>query len=78
MWNDKVERFNRTMQEKWLADPDIQVLIRENLDKANEDLRKYINWYSDERPHQSINYMIPNEYVVYFNARGDLKKSQMS
>ena len=75
MWNGKVERFNRTMQEEWLLDPDIQVLIASDRDKANEELQKYINWYNDERPHQSINYMTPNEYVIYFNTRGDLKKS---
>lgn len=78
MWNGKVERFNRTMQEEWLADPDIQVLIRNERNKANEELQKYINWYNNERPHQSIDYMTPNEYVLYFNTRGDLKKSQMS
>ncbi len=78
MWNGKVERFNRTIQEEWLADPDIQVLIRDSRDKANEELQKYIDWYNNERPHQSINYMTPNEYVIYFNTRGDLKKSQMS
>lgn len=78
MWNGKVERFNRTMQEEWLLDPDIQVLIADNWEKANKELRNYINWYNSERPHQSIDYMTPNEYVLYFNARGDLKKSQMS
>ncbi|MBR3414619.1 integrase core domain-containing protein, partial [Candidatus Saccharibacteria bacterium] len=43
-----------------------------------KELQNYINWYNSERPHQSIDYMTPNEYVLYFNARGDLKKSQMS
>ncbi len=78
MWNGKVERFNRTMQEEWLTDSDIQVLVSSDRIKANEELQKYINWYNGERPHQSIDYMTPNEYVVYFNTRGDLKKSQMS
>lgn len=78
MWNGKVERFNRTMQEEWLNNPDTQVLIANDRDEANKELQKYIDWYNDERPHQSINYMTPNEYVVYFNTRGDLKKSQMS
>lgn len=77
MWNGKIERFNRTMQEEWLADPDIQVLIADDRDKANEELQRYINWYNDERPHQSIDYMTPNEYVIYSSIRGDLKKSQM-
>ena len=78
MWNGKVERFNRTMQEEWLADSDVQVLIANDRNEANLELQKYINWYNDERPHQSINYMTPSEYVLYFNTRGDLKKSQMS
>lgn len=78
MWNGKVERFNRTLQEEWLADPDTQVLIADDRDKANDELQEYVNWYNSERPHQAINYMTPNEYVVYFNTRGDLKKSQMS
>lgn len=78
MWNGKVERFNRTLQEEWLADPDIQVLIADDRDKANNELQKYMDWYNSERPHQSIDYMTPDEYVVYFNTEGDLKKSQMS
>ena len=78
MWNGKVERFNRTLQEEWLANPDIQLLLSDDKDEANKELQKYLNWYNDERPHQSIGYMTPNEYVIYFNARGDLKKSQMS
>ena len=77
MWNGKIERFNRTLQEEWLADPDIQVLIANDRDQANEELQKYLNWYNDERPHQSINYMTPNEYVLYLTTRGDAKKSQM-
>ena len=55
-----------------------QVLIANDRNEANLELQKYINWYNDERPHQSINYMTPSEYVLYFNTRGDLKKSQMS
>lgn len=78
MWNGKVERFNRTLQEEWLADPDIQVLLSDDKNEANKELQKYLYWYNNERPHQSINYMTPNEYVVYFNVIGDLKKSQMS
>ena len=78
MWNGKVERFNRTMQEEWLQDPDIQVLIADDRIKANAELQKYIDWYNNERPHQSIGYMTPNEYMLYFNTRGDLQKSQMS
>lgn len=77
MWNGKVERFNRTLQEEWLADPDMQILISENHDEANKELQKYMSWYNNERPHQSVSYMTPNEYVIYFNARGDLEKSQM-
>lgn len=77
MWNGKVERFNRTIQEEWLANPDIQVLIADNRTEAKKELQKYTDWYNNERPHQSISYMTPNEYVVYFNARGDSKKSQM-
>ena len=78
MWNGKVERFNRTLQEEWLANPDIQLLVADNRDEANNKLQEYINWYNNERPHQAINYMTPNEYVVYCNTKGDLKKSQMS
>ena len=78
MWNGKVERFNRTLQEEWLADPDVQVLLSDDRNEANKELQEYLDWYNNERPHQSIDYMTPNEYVIYFNTRGDLKKSQMS
>ena len=73
-----MERFNRTIQEEWLVDPDIQLLLSDDKNAANKELQKYLEWYNNERPHQSINYMTPNEYVVYFNTRGDLQKSQMS
>ena len=65
------------MQEEWLSDPDIQILISSNITEASEELQKYINWYNNERPHQTINYMTPSEFVVYFNTEGDIKKSQM-
>ena len=40
MWNGKVERFNRTMQEEWLANPDIQILLKEDRDEDNKELQK--------------------------------------
>ena len=53
IWNGKVERFNRTMQEEWLANPDVQILLKEDRDEAKKELQKYVDWYNDERPHQS-------------------------
>lgn len=77
MWNGKVERFNRTLQEEWLSDSNNLLLIAGDKEKANEELEKYVAWYNNERPHQSIKYMTPNEYVLYLSVRGDAKKSQM-
>ena len=56
----------------------VWTLLRGDRDEANKELQKYVDWYNDERPHRSIDYMTPNEYALYFNTRGDLKKSQMS
>jgi hypothetical protein len=56
-----------------ILSPIVWTLLKEDRDEANKELQKYVDRYSDERPHQSIDYMTPNEYVLYFNTRGDLK-----
>jgi len=75
IFNGKVERYNRTMQEELLNDPDMLELIAFDRKKAHERLQEYVDWYNSERPHQSLNYLSPNEYLLYLN-EGDLK-SQM-
>lgn len=76
-WNGKIERFNRTLQEEWLSDPDMALLLADDLVEANQELQKYLYWYNHERPHQALSYMTPCEYVILCS-KGDCVKSQMS
>jgi len=64
--NPSLERFNKTVQEEWLA------LSEEGLDeiiKANQDLTKWLIKYNSYRPHQSLDYQTPLEYAqkYFFN-----------
>jgi transposase InsO family protein len=58
--NAKNERFNRTIQEEWLEDADIDI---EDINKANKSLTEWLIEYNTKRPHESLNYDTPVEYV---------------
>ena len=55
-----VERFNRTIQEEFLVRQDE---ITYNKDLFNQKLTNYLIWYNTKRPHESLSYDTPVEYV---------------
>jgi len=55
------ERFNRTLQEEWLEDSEEDLY---DIDKSNKSLTKWLIEYNTHRPHQSLNYDTPLEFVL--------------
>lgn len=52
IYNGKVERFNRTIQEELFYDPDFLELLVDDKSKANKVIQDFLNYYNDERPHK--------------------------
>jgi len=55
-----IERFNRTIQEQciynnWESVTDMQ--------KLQDKLKDYIQWYNQDKPHRGINLLTPKEYL---------------
>ena len=59
--NGVVERFNRTIQDEFLKRND--ELYTRDWEKLNHKLRHYINWYNTLRPHYSLKYLSPVQYL---------------
>ncbi|MGC9385280.1 MAG: integrase core domain-containing protein, partial [Kosmotogaceae bacterium] len=63
--NPSIERFNWTVQDEWLAFSDVGL---DDINRANQDLTKWLIEYNNVRPHQSLDYMTPLEYTqVHFS-----------
>jgi len=58
--NSVVERFNRTIQEEFINRSD---KIYYDLDAFQVKLTGYLNWYNTKRPHVSLNYQSPMQFV---------------
>lgn len=59
--NGVVERFNRTIQDEFLNRSD--ELYTQDWEKLNQKLISYITWYNTQRPHYSLNYLSPTQYL---------------
>lgn len=58
--NPALERFNRTVQEEWLA---LSEAGLSDIPAANRDLTEWLVEYNSIRPHQSLDYQTPLEYA---------------
>lgn len=58
--NGVVERFNRTVQEEFIKRNDD---IYYDLDKFEKKLTKYLYWYNYQRPHHSLGYISPIQFI---------------
>lgn len=61
--NGFIERFNRTIQDEFINRTDslyFDVLL------FNQKLTQYLNWYNFKRPHYSLNFMSPVEYLKVY------------
>lgn len=62
--NGVVERFNRTIQEEFINRTDE---ISFDLSVFNEKLISYLLWYNTKRPHYSLGFKTPMDYMKQFN-----------
>lgn len=58
--NAYVERFNRTAQEEFIMY--YRSLLRDNIERCNEDLTEWLQWYNEERPHEALGFLSLMEY----------------
>jgi len=58
--NGIVERFNRTIKEEFIFRNDE---IYFNLGKFQAKLMQYLNWYNYKRPHASLGYLSPMQFI---------------
>lgn len=58
--NAHIERFNRTISEEFLIYH--RALLRDNLTDFNVTLTKWLYWYNEKRPHESLGFLAPLEY----------------
>lgn len=59
--NGVVERFNRTVQEECINRSDE---IYYDLEAFEAKLQNYLDWYNHKRPHHSLKYMSPVDYIT--------------
>lgn len=57
--NAEVERFNQTLQTEWLNDGNFCL----DVNKFNRNLTEWLIEYNFERPHESLDYLTPFEYL---------------
>ena len=58
--NGFVERFNWTIQDEFLHSYEDLLLYPEDF---KQELNKWLLWYNEKRPHQSLNYLTPYQYL---------------
>jgi putative transposase len=62
--NPMLERFNRTLQDEWLAYSEVGL---DEIKTANQDLTDWLIEYNSIRPHQALAYQTPLAYAnIYF------------
>ena len=59
--NSVVEKFNQTLQDEWLNDGNFTPVINE----FNSNLTEWLEEYNFKRPHQTLDYQTPFEYLEY-------------
>lgn len=62
--NGLCERFIRSFKEECVWQH-----VFESIDEARRVIRRWIDWYNAERPHQALGYQTPDEHHAAFNAR---------
>lgn len=63
--NAFIERGNRTLQEEFIDDNDYLVL-EDGIDEFNNKLIEYLIWYNTKRPHHSLNYLSPINFLLKY------------
>ena len=71
--NAPIERFHKTLQYEWLNDGN----FTENCHKFNKNLTQWLIEYNFQRPHQSLNYLTPIEFIQKEMLKPNQKVSPM-
>lgn len=61
--NPQLERFNRTLQEEWLAYSEVGL---DDIESANHDVTEWLIEYNSVRPHQALDYQTPLAYAAAY------------
>jgi transposase InsO family protein len=56
--NAVAERINKTIKEEFTNDKQINFI---NIVEAKAEIKKFIDFYNNQRPHRSVNWMTPNK-----------------
>lgn len=64
IYNGKVERFNRTIQEALFYNLDFMDDLAYDLESAQRTIDNYIHFYNRDRPHSSISFQTPHAYML--------------
>lgn len=78
IYNGKVERFNRTIQEAIFRDEDFLVNLVEDKQEANRTIESYLDFYNNERPHMSLRFMTPAEFLLQYSQRNSAVQNVVS
>ena len=57
--NPEIERFNQTLEYEWLYDSNLSL----DPEELNPRLTEWLIEYNFNRPHQSLGYLVPVEYI---------------
>lgn len=78
IYNGKVERFNRTLQQELFHNLDFQECLVEDKPLAQKLINNFLDYYNNERPHSTLEqkdasnktiHLTPNEYVLQWQQR---------
>lgn len=78
IYNGKVERFNRTIQEAIFRDEDFLVNLVEDKQEASRTIESYLDFYNNERPHMSLGFMTPTEFLLQYSQRNSKVQNVVS
>ena len=78
IYNGKVERFNRTIQEAIFRDEDFLINLVEDKQEANRTIESYLDFYNNERPHMSLRFMTPAEFLLQYTQRNSAVQNVVS
>jgi transposase InsO family protein len=72
--NPECERFNRTLQEEFIALGN----MTENVDLFNRKLTEWLIEYNFRRPHQALDYLTPIEFTQKYSKVSKMYSSNTS
>lgn len=66
--NAVAERIHKTIKEEFTDDRQIYFC---NIDEAKKEIKKFIAFYNQQRPHRSVQWLTPNQA---YKCTGELKR----